>query len=103
MNELSPEVFKSLVPCKDMESYSKNMDVLSNNKYVQDLYKKAHYKNIDDFFGSTENIPRILESYLVIEFEQKRTLICDLLFNIHLQFPQIFTLEKYLYATKRIF
>ncbi len=103
MNELSPEVFKLLTPCKDMESYTKNIAVLSNNKYVQDLYKKAHYENMDDFFGSTENIPRILESYLVIDFEQKRTLICDLLFSIHLQFPQIFTLEKYLYATKRIF
>ena len=103
MIEISTETFKLLERAINKETYNKNIGILSNTKYGKHLYKDLNYKNLNELINSTENIPRILESYLVIDFERKRTLICDFLFTIHMEYPRVFTLEKYLNTTKRIF
>ncbi|MBX9809343.1 hypothetical protein K2X92_03080 [Candidatus Gracilibacteria bacterium] len=103
MIELQPETLKLLSRAINGDVYNKNIGILSSTKYGKHLYKDLNYKNLNELLNSTENIPRVLENYLVVDFEKKRTLICDFLFSIHMEYPRIFTLEKYLNTTKRIF
>jgi hypothetical protein len=103
MIELKPNVFMLLTRSTNVDTYNQNIRVLSNTKYIQNLYKQSHCGSFEEFLNSTENIPRALESYLVIDFERKRTLICEFLFTIHMEYPRIFTLERYLYTTRCIF
>jgi hypothetical protein len=67
------------------------------------IMEGAHATTIDALFHSTSNIPRMFEVYLILDFEKKRSLICDLLFTIHQNYPQQFPLEQYLFSTKKIF
>lgn len=103
MNELTSETFKLLSRCNDRDTYDKNIGILSSTKYFKQLYKQAKYNSYIEFINSEENIPRALENYLVVDFERKRTLICDILFSIHREYPRVFTLSKYLDTTKCIF
>lgn len=103
MKELSKHLSKCLIPCKNQAEYIKNIRALKRQNYIEQLYKCAQCKDFRKLLKTKETIPRILESYLIIDFEKKRTLICEFLISIHIQHAKVFTLEKYLIATKTLF
>ncbi len=103
MAQISPEIFALLLPARTRNEYDVNIETLREGWHLDELRIKKWHWSHDELFDSSENIPRSLELFLIIDFEQKRTLICDFLFAIHKDASMNFSLEKYLYATKRIF
>ncbi len=103
MQEEIHNIFKQLKPSVHIDDYNNNVEILKKTEYFIKLCNDLHYKNIDELFKSSENIPRNMELFIIIDFEKKRSLICDLLLSIHNTYPKNFTLDNYLHSTKKIF
>ena len=49
MIELKPDTFSLLTRSINLDTYNQNIGVLSNTKYIQNLYKSSHFRNFDEF------------------------------------------------------
>lgn len=103
MKDTLKKIPAGVSPAKNFETLENNIKLLKEHHLIQWILKQCHRGSYEELLRSDKNIPRPLEYFLILDFEKKRWLICDLLFNIHQEYGRIFTLDQYLFATKKIF
>lgn len=103
MKDFFKKIPDGVLPAKTVEIQQKNIELLEEHALIQEILRQSHIGSIEGLSYSTANIPRSLEYFLIVDFEKKRGLICDLLFTIHQEYTHHFPLDQYLFATKKIF
>jgi hypothetical protein len=103
MKELLRKTPEGLIPSNTVQIQENNLRILEENHIIEDLLSLTHTTSVENLFHSTINIPRALEVFIILDFEKKRSLICDLLFTVHQTYPAQFSLDQYLFSTKKIF
>jgi hypothetical protein len=103
MKELLRKMPEGLVPSDTLQNQENNLNILEKEHIIDELLEFTHTSSMEELFHSTINIPRSLEVFIILDFEKKRSLICDLLFTIHQNYTTRFSLEQYLFSTKKIF
>ena len=96
MQKLEKQVLELLVLPKTLAERKHNISILQRSN----TFLASEDEHI---WKSNESIPRFVEQYLVVDFERKRSMITEILFDLHKYHPDIFPIQSYLDVTKKVF
>lgn len=100
MTRFNHQVLDLLMFPRTLEEREKNITVLREQNQLVHLEPR---EDVTSLFQKTDNIPRYLEKHLIIDFDRKRSMITEMLFDIHKYHPKIFPLSAYSDIAKRVF
>lgn len=100
MIKLEKQILEQLVPPKTLAERTINIIVLKENKLFSQIEPTG---NEEMLFQRNDAMPRYLEQYLIVDFERKRSMITEILFDIHKYHPEIFPISLYLDVARDVF
>jgi hypothetical protein len=103
MVKIWQDILSSLLRPKKREDIEKNLFTLKRRRKLSKLLYTAHAQSVESLLTKNTPVPKSLELYLIVSFERKRSIICDILLDIHKAHPEFFSLDQYLRATKHVF
>lgn len=100
MIKLESHILKELVIPKNIAERSMNIAVLKKNNLFSRI-EPTEDENI--LFQKNDAMPRYLEQFLIVDFDRKRSMITEILFDIHKYHPEIFPIRLYLDVARDVF
>lgn len=100
MTRFNHQVLDLLIFPKTIAEREKNIHMLKEHNQIIHLDPTGDASII---FAKNEAMPRYLERYLIVDFDRKRSMITEILFDIHKYHPTIFPLSAYSDIAKRVF
>lgn len=100
MIKFEKQILDQLILPKTIAERAMNMKVLKENNALLELESTGDEETL---FRRSDTIPRYLEKYLIVDFERKRSMITEILFDIHKYHPEAFPISIYLDVAKEIF
>lgn len=100
MIKFEKQILDQLILPRTIAERAMNMNVLKENALFLELESTGD-ENL--LFQKSDAIPRYLEKYLIVDFERKRSMVTEILFDIHKYNPEVFPISLYLDVAREVF